>query len=353
MKVLVADDDTTTRMILEHHLTVWGMEVVEADSGSQAMELLQAREAPRIAILDWMMPGFTGPEVCMHLLKNDNRPLTYTVLLTARTDTDDLVAALDSGAHAFLSKPVCVPVLRSHIEVGRRLVDDEDKLARYAAQMEALAEERARQLITSQRLARTDPLTGQPNRRGFLEEATREFRRSARYDRPLSVLALDIDHFKRVNDTWGHAVGDLALQRLAQACRSTLRNGDVFGRIGGEEFAILLPETCREDAVDAAERLRLVVQMLEVPVDHGMMRLTVSIGVAQIISSDPSFEAVLERADANLYEAKRSGRNKVVAPQAAPRLEARLPFWLDRRLRAGDDHREARFSGDVPAVAIA
>ncbi|NTV10220.1 MAG: diguanylate cyclase [Zoogloea sp.] len=170
-------------------------------------------------------------------------------------------------------------------------------------------------------LATTDSLTGIWNRRYFLEEAERDIERARRYRHPLSVVMLDIDHFKRVNDNFGHHAGDETLVAFTEACAKVLRAGDVFGRLGGEEFAILLQETEAETALDVCERLRSTVARIEVANLKGIIRITVSIGVAQLYD-DESAESLLNRADASLYQAKQQGRDRVIVADAPGRVSA-------------------------------
>lgn len=170
-----------------------------------------------------------------------------------------------------------------------------------------------------ERQARTDSLTGLPNRRHFLDFATQELARTARYGGRLSVLMLDVDHFKKVNDTYGHKVGDLALQRLADICRDALREIDITARLGGEEFAVLLPETDSTHALEAAERLRTTIAAARIPLEQGLpLHFTVSIGVATLDGAATNIDTLLNRADKALYEAKRAGRNRVCAGPGMP-----------------------------------
>lgn len=160
-------------------------------------------------------------------------------------------------------------------------------------------------------LATTDPLTGRMNRRAFDQQAEREFMRAQRYQTPLAVMMLDIDHFKRVNDTHGHAIGDIVLRQLSTAWHNTLRKLDSVGRLGGEEFAILLPQTTLDDARMLGERLRLLTAGLDIPSASGPFRVTVSIGISVANPHDPEFSQILQRADMALYRAKQRGRNQV------------------------------------------
>jgi diguanylate cyclase (GGDEF)-like protein/PAS domain S-box-containing protein len=169
-----------------------------------------------------------------------------------------------------------------------------------------------------ERLARTDFLTGLANRRHFLELADRELARVRRYGSPLSLAMLDLDHFKDINDTYGHKVGDTVLEQFARICRQALRESDIMGRTGGEEFAILFPETTLPEALDVAERLRETVAATHIPLEHGLpIQATVSVGVASFANADVNIDVFMNRADAALYEAKRGGRNRT-AEAAVP-----------------------------------
>jgi len=188
--------------------------------------------------------------------------------------------------------------------------------AMFSARLVRALRAQERHAAELQRLARTDPLTGVFNRRQFFEVGLQEFSRARRYGNTLSLLMLDIDHFKGVNDRWGHAAGDQVLQSLVAIISSLIREQDCVGRLGGEEFAVLLPETESAGALASAERLRAAVEQTEIAcatADGGVVRVTVSIGVAASAADDASFEAVLARADKGLYAAKETGRNRVVA----------------------------------------
>ncbi len=303
VKLLVADDDALARALLRDALRDWDGEVVFARDGIEAWATLQAPDPPRLAVLDWVMPGMNGPAICQ-LVHRYERPFTYLVLATGRDAEADVVRGLEAGAHDFVSKPLSIPVLRARLEVGRRLVQADDKVKRFAARMEALAS--------------TDPLTGLANRRHFLDAAGRELRRAARHGHPTAVLLFDLDHFKRVNDVHGHEVGDRLLYGVAEALNATLRAGDACGRLGGEEFAVLLPETGLPGAVDAAERVRAAVAAVQIEAETGVGRATASVGVAVATAGEVDLGRTLRRADAAMYAAKRSGRNRVVV--AAPTL---------------------------------
>lgn len=299
MKVLIADDNAITLAILKKSLEEWGFEVLEVKDGIEAWQALNAEKPPRIAILDWVMPGMDGVELCKKLQGQINSPFVYTILLTSKTENEDLVFALENGAHNFQSKPISPEVLRSHVNVGRRLVESDDKIKEYAAKMELLAQ--------------ADVLTGIYNRRYLMEQGNNLFKAAKRSNRPLSVMLFDIDHFKQVNDTFGHAAGDEVLRKMAVSALDKLRDIDLFGRIGGEEFAVVMPEAELEGAIKSAERLCKSISELEVEIDNETIRFTVSIGVTSLGPGDESLEEIIKRSDEYLYIAKEGGRNRVIS----------------------------------------
>lgn len=206
-----------------------------------------------------------------------------------------------------------------HAEPKRPQAEDLERIA-FAANLAAIAIENRYAQEELERRAYTDYLTGLANRRHFLEQAESELARTLRYGRELSILMLDVDRFKKVNDTHGHKVGDIVLQRLSAVCRATLRDVDIVGRIGGEEFAVLLPETGREQAMDAAERLRAAIAAAQVTLSGGLpLHFTASIGVATLSEKDANVDMLLNQADQALYRAKGEGRNRVCTYPAADR----------------------------------
>jgi len=296
LKVLVAEDERVPRTLLARHISQWGYRVVEADNGDTAWALLGAGDPPRIAVLDWVMPGLDGVAICRRLQDNPDHPFIYTLLLTAKTDESDLVHALSQGAHDFLSKPARIGELQARLAVARRLVEANDRLREYASRMEELAT--------------TDSLTGAANRRSLFDCAERELARSARHRTPCSALLLDVDAFKDINDRHGHAAGDAVLKKVVDICRHTLRTSDVVARLGGDEFAVLLPQTARDAALALAERLRAAVEAADYGPDWKTLRATVSIGVGAC-DDNRDIHSLLRNADRALYRAKQAGRNRV------------------------------------------
>lgn len=296
MRVLVADDDPTSRRILQAILRKWDLEPVVVSDGLEAAAAMELPDAPLLALLDWNMPGLEGPEVCRRLRRRETSNPPYVILLTARGEKEDIVKGLDAGANDYVSKPYDSEELRARIGVGTRMLELQADLARA---LEALAYQAAH-----------DGLTGLPNRRAVLEALERELARAEREGGALSVALCDLDHFKRVNDTWGHPAGDQVLNAFARAAKGCLRAYDVVGRYGGEEFLLIAPGAGSPAECDLFERVRRSVAAAPVSTEAGAISVTVSIGVASVRGKG-SAEVLLASADAALYQAKADGRNRV------------------------------------------
>lgn len=291
MKVLVADDDAVTRRALRGLLDYLGHETVEACDGPSAWEAIRACDEPSLIILDWMMPGMSGIEICRRLRDGVNKPYQYILMLTARDAMDDLVEGMDAGADDYLRKPFDIRELRVRVRAAERVLSEQDAL-------------RARAI--------TDELTGILNRRGIVERLHHELALVARDGRDLSVLIADLDHFKAVNDTYGHPIGDEVLKEVTRRMRVQLRAYDDIGRFGGEEFAVLLPACEEIGAMSVAERIRSSVSSQPVLTSAGPVAVSVSIGIASVDTLDDyEPEHVLARADKALYAAKHCGRNRI------------------------------------------
>jgi two-component system, cell cycle response regulator len=300
MKVLVADDSATIRAVLRSSLLGWGFEVaVEAANGEEAWALLQQPDAPSLALIDWEMPGLDGVELCrrIRVREAEGRPYTYVLLLTARGGQQNVVAGMEAGADDYVVKPFDLHELRVRLRAGRRIIELQTELYRLQEMFRAQS--------------RTDPLTGCLNRRGIVERLLAEISTASRDHRPLGVAVLDLDHFKRVNDTHGHGAGDIVLQELVRRLSSTVRPSDSIGRIGGEEFLILWPGLSIEGARVACERLRAAVKEKPFPAGDARLPVTASIGLTTTLGAEAQ-EAVIGRADRALYAAKQTGRNRVM-----------------------------------------
>jgi two-component system cell cycle response regulator len=296
VNILIADDDAISRRLLRAALLTLGHQVVEVEDGVGAVQALSATDAPALAILDWMMPGMDGLEVLRTIRQKPGR-YVYVLLLTARDSTADMIEALDAGADDFLTKPFNVGELRARLKAGERVLMLQDDLLR---SQEVLKHE-----------ATHDHLTGLWNRGRILDELARELRRHRRELSSLAIVMADVDHFKQVNDTHGHPVGDLVLQHVGRRVRSTLRNSDSLGRYGGEEFLMILPYADVNGARDVAERVRGAVAstpIIDAPVS---LTVTMSFGVSCAVGSSVPEETLLHAADQALYRAKANGRNRV------------------------------------------
>ena len=316
MKVLIAEDDLVSRNLLERVLDKWGYEVIVTCDGEEAWDVFQSNEAPRLAVLDWMMPGLDGPDVCRRIRDLDLQDPPYIILLTARGGTDDLVTGLAAGANDYVGKPFDRDELRARLEVGRRFTELNARLLETQQELE--------------RQARTDALTGAMNRRAIFERLGEEVARAAREKTQLGVGMIDIDRFKRINDTWGHAAGDVVLREVADRCRAAMRPYDGFGRFGGEEFLVIVPNAGDADVRGVLERVRGAVA--DGPVVAGDDEIGVSISIGGAVGSvrhaggaapeaGPSeaatVDGLIRAADDALYQAKDEGRDRVVMAPAA------------------------------------
>lgn len=309
MKILIADDESVSRHMLRGFLVKWGYEVVIANDGNAAWEHLKSPDAPRMALLDWMMPGLNGVDVCREMRKLRPAPYTYILLLTAKDAKESVVEGLESGADDYLTKPFHPAELRARIRVGMRLLELEDNLVQ------------AREAMRFK--ATHDALTGVWNRGAIMEALERETTRSHREGASLGVLITDLDHFKSINDTYGHIAGDRALCDVTKKMQAEIRAYDAVGRYGGEEFLILLPGCSRSVVAEKAERIRVTIGRQPVETDSGPLKITLSIGgVATGDFPGSGASQILHLADSSLYRAKEEGRNRVVIAGAAELEEA-------------------------------
>lgn len=306
MKVLIAEDHIQQGHLLRNMLRQWGYDAVVVHDGLAALELLRAPEAPRLAVLDWLMPGMDGIQICREIRKDDERPYAYLVLVTGAGGKQDMLDGLDAGADDYLVKPIDAHELKARLNTGKRILTLQE------------------QLLATQRLLREqatrDALTGVWNRAMILELLTREMTRSRREHRPLGVIMADVDHFKRVNDTHGHLGGDVVLCQVAQRLLAVLRPYDTVGRYGGEEFLIVLPGCDAATTAALAERLRGSVAAEPMAWEGSRIPVTLSLGVAAWDGDEGNLAALLQLADHALYRAKNTGRNRVVVNAEGSRL---------------------------------
>jgi len=296
-KIVIAEDDPISRRLLEVFLTRWGYQVALAASGTEALELLEREDAPRLAVLDWMMPGLEGVQVCRKIRERKDRPYTYILLLSARTQKQDLLLGLESGADDYLTKPFDAQELRARLHVGQRILQLQDGLMEKGAELLFRATH--------------DSLTGLPNRGMVLDTLRRERSRQVRGGGSFGIILLDIDHFKNVNDTYGHQCGDGVLQEVARIMTASVRGYDTVGRYGGEEFLIVVPSTDAASVFGLSERIRHTIAAKPIATGSGEISITVSLGLAVSSGNAPlDPEAMLGTADQALYRAKEGGRNR-------------------------------------------
>jgi diguanylate cyclase (GGDEF)-like protein len=299
MKVLLADDEIVSRRLIETSVRRWGYETVVASDGLEALEILQGPDPPKLAVLDWMMPGLDGVQVCQQSRQNkDDGSYTYIILLTAKHTQSDVIEGLEAGADDYISKPFDPQELKVRLRTGKRILCLLDQLTT------------ARE--TLRELAARDPLTGLWNHNSIIELLENELRRAERQGTCVGVALVDLDHFKSVNDTHGHLVGDHVLREAAQTMIGSIRPYDAVGRLGGEEFLVVLPGCDRINAVSHAERLRSALNRIAVDTKSGPLHFTASFGVT-VVTPEASVDAqsAIRTADAAMYSSKHSGRDRV------------------------------------------
>lgn len=308
MRILIADDDPFSVRLLRAHLQSLKHTVSTVDNGQAAVMALRTQGFD-VAIIDWMMPELNGPEVCRILRSQSSERYVYLILLTARDSTQDVVAGLDSGADDYLTKPFSIAELEARLRAGQRILLLQENLI--------AAREHLRWQATH------DALTGLLNRGALFETLQQHFQQAVDQQQSLAVLMCDVDHFKRLNDVYGHPVGDAALREVASRLARTLPQSGCIGRYGGEEFLVALTQVGGHEAQTAAEHVRMAIAESALSVARPPIHISVSLGVAV---RDPTQDAavcdldeLIRRADMSLLHAKRRGRNcSVIWPMGEP-----------------------------------
>ena len=305
MRILIAEDDGFSRRFLAKSMKQWGYEIIFASTGDQAWEILRQEDAPKLALLNWMLPGMDGPDICRKIRKHQEGTSTYIIMFTASRNTSDLVGALNAGADDFVTKSFDVRELEVRLRAGKRIVELEEALWT---------------------LATRDSLTKLWNRSAILDVLDSEISRASRSGADIGLVIADIDHFKKINDTCGHKAGDSALVQVAKRLADNLRKYDTVGRYGGEEFLIVVPEPAANTTEAVAERLRQTIAAEPFEIEGQTIPITMSFGAVTTSSKQHvSADSLIKNADKALYRAKAQGRNCVQSKILSQDLPHTLP----------------------------
>jgi two-component system, cell cycle response regulator len=307
MRILIADDELMSRLLLERTMQRAGYEVTAVENGRLAADELCKPEGPKLALLDWIMPELDGPGVCREVRKRKEQSYVYMILLTSKEKKEDVVAGLGSGADDYLTKPFDPEELKARLRTGMRILDLEDRLIEAREQMRFQATH--------------DGLTSLWNRGVVMELLGRELTRAHREGKSTAILLGDLDHFKRINDTFGHIAGDEVLKETARRLVSSVRSYDFVGRYGGEEFLVALSNCDPAYGLIRAEAIRKTISERPVETSAGSVPITMSLGLLLSVEwGYQSAEALLHEVDTALYAAKAAGRNcvKVAIPKILP-----------------------------------
>ena len=320
--ILIAEDDEASLDILQFLIRQWGYRVITSVNGKDALEKVEQFK-PDLVLSDVMMPVMTGYELCNHVKTRFKNHFIPIILITAKSDMDSKLTGLNIGADDYLTKPYSHTELEARIKSLLRIKELHDELSKRNQDLIELnqklqlsldenrklqkeLEDKNEQLL---QLSRHDGLTNLFNRRTFFELIDNEFARAKRYQLPLSAIMIDLDHFKAINDTFGHLAGDFVLNRVAKVLKRNSRQNDITARYGGEEFVMMLPNTNSIQANIVAERIRKEIEQAVFKFDQHEIKLTISCGLAQLKESDEDKNSYLSQVDEQLYEAKHSGRN--------------------------------------------
>lgn len=313
MRILVAEDDPVSCRVLTANLTNWGHEVVITRNGLDALQILQTDGAPLLAVLDWMMPGLDGVEVCRRLRKENRGSSVYIILLTALNRKEDLIEGLGAGADDYLTKPFDPHELRMRIQAGTRIVELQSSLRKRVRDLEEAVAERKQAEEALRNLSLTDDLTGLYNHRGFFNLAEHHAKSSRRSKSKSLLIFADMDGLKGINDTMGHKEGSQAIAAVADVLRTTFRDSDIVARLGGDEFAVLVTDVHSQKSGKMIERLRHNLQSYNKKGLHAF-QLSLSIGAVEIDQDDGlEIQEQMARADAAMYREKRGKRTETYA----------------------------------------
>ena len=298
MRILVAEDEPVSLHRLQACLVEWGYEVTSVRDGQKALEVLQSPESPRLAILDWTMPGRDGIEICREVRMREKKPYTYILMLTAKAGKQDIVEGLESGADDYLIKPYDPHELRARLRAGRRILDLQEQLLS------------AHRLIQAQMTV--DPLTGVWSRNVIMDILKGQLALSSHSDSSMSLVVANIDHFREINATYGPLAGDAVLREVARRIRAALRPPDSIGRSVGDEFVMVMPGCDEPTAANLVEKFRARVDRRDVDTPDALIPVTISIGVVVVSSQKPmDLDTAWRLATESVARAKTNGRNRV------------------------------------------
>lgn len=297
VSILVVDDSPVYRKLVEQSLSQEHYTVLLARNGREALELF-AKHQPALVITDWSMPDISGIELCQRIRRDYRQFYAYVILLTGNTDKEEVIEGLAAGADDYLTKPFHSGELQARVRVGRRIVE-----------LHRQVQDKNRQL---EEMALTDPLTGLPNRRAIDFWASRQLSAAVRHDFPIWAVMADLDHFKSINDTHGHDAGDIVLKSFAEILKANTRKSNICGRLGGEEFLVVITHVEKKNVAIAIERIREQFAAQRFTVERHTFGATASFGIAGVlVTACSDFGDLVTRADAALYSAKRQGRNRI------------------------------------------
>lgn len=289
IKVCIVEDDFSFRTMLTGLLQKWGYEPVAIEDGEEAWEVLQQKDAPKLLLIDWNMPKLSGIELTERIRALNEYAPPYIIIITGKSEKESIVAGLNAGANDYIFKPCQNEVLQARINNGKRMLELQESLQHESSH---------------------DSLTGILNRRAIIDVLTKELARAKRKEEIFVVGFCDIDFFKKVNDTFGHQVGDEVLLGFVNLVKSCLREYDSIGRWGGEEFLLILPLRTEDDAFPLFERIRSNVADNFIETSEGKLQITVSIGVS-FGTGNETVDELVATVDRNMYQAKNEGRNRV------------------------------------------
>jgi two-component system, cell cycle response regulator len=315
--ILAVDDDPLTLRILESLLAKSATTVLTAENGDDALRLALHYQ-PDLVITDWHMPKMSGIELCMTLRKTEFAKHLYIIMLTGNESDDELVQAFQAGADDYVVKPFNPKVLEARIRGGKRLIGYQEKMNQDRTVIQDYADKLSTANKKLHTMAMTDELTGLPNRRCAMERLEEMMAESKRFGNNISCIMIDIDHFKQINDTYGHNCGDVVLQKISIIFKTQSRAYDIISRIGGEEFLVISARNSQQESTIFAERLRQAVAQNEIAINDQTIRITISLGVAAMTPEMSEGNALILMADRALYRAKKNGRNRVEPAGGAP-----------------------------------